>query len=177
MEYQDSSAAFLLKMLYNQYVVEYNHNTLEVQPVQPTNHSFINARSVLPLHSTADASLWHACLGHANTAAIQNLTVAADGISLPPCKHTLSLTKCKTCLLAKAQHQISQQPIPPASLPWEKIYFNFFSMQLTAYNSDHFCLHFICSVTGWHVVLTMPNKDQIHLVQAVKDLAHWAKVA
>ena len=28
---------------------------------------------------------------------------------------------------------------------------------------------------GWHVVLTMPNKDQIHLVQAVKGLAYWAK--
>ena len=174
-EYQDGSAAFLLKMLYNQYVVEYNHNTLEVQPVQPTNHSFANARSALPPHSTADASLWHVRLGHANTAAIQNLTVAADGVSLPPCKHTLSSTKCETCLLAKAQRQISRRPIPPASLPWEKVYFDFFSTQPSAYNGDRFCLHFICSATGWHVVLTMPNKDQIRLVRAVKGLAHWAK--
>lgn len=57
MEYRDGSAAFLLKMLYNQYVIEYNHNTLEAQPVQLMNHSFANARSALPPHSTADTSL------------------------------------------------------------------------------------------------------------------------
>src|SRR5699024_6148642 len=89
--------------------------------------------------------------------------------------HTLSSSKCETCLLAKAQRQISRRPIPPASLPWEKVYFDFFSTKPTAYNGDRFCLHFICSATGWHVAITMPNKDQIRLVRAVKGLAHWAK--
>ena len=48
-------------------------------------------------------------------------------------------------------------------------------MQPTAYNGDCFCLHFICSATSWHVAQTMPNKDQLHLVQAVNGLVHWAK--
>ena len=132
-------------------------------------------RSELPLHSTADAELWHARLAHAGTAAVDHLTAATEGVSLPPCQHTNVSVKCETCSLSKAQHQISHWSIPPAKRPWEKVYFDFFSISPTAYNGDRHCLHFICSSTGWHIAITMPNKDQIQVIRAFRGLVSWAK--
>ena len=175
LEFRDGSIACLFKPLYEQYVVEYNPFSSLTSLAEPQVGYSFNATSALLPHSTADASLWHARLGHASTAAIKHLTVAAEGVSLPPCRHSMASDKCETCLLAKSKRMISRRSIPPATNPWEKVYFDFFSMQPTAYNGDRSCLHFICSATGWHVAQTMPNKDQIRLVRAVNGLVHWAK--
>ena len=115
------------------------------------------------------------CLTHARTAAVDHLTAATEGVSLPPCKHMNVSASCETCCLAKAQRQISRRTISPTNGPWEKVYFDFFSNSPTAYNGDHFCLHFVCSATGWHIAVTMPNKDQVRLIRAFKGMAYWAK--
>lgn len=165
---------------YAQDVIEYNPQSLaDEAPI--TANTFTAAKegnykkSELPPHSTADAELWHARLAHAGTAAVDHLTAATEGVSLPPCRHKNVSAKCETCNLAKSQRQISRRFIPPANAPWEKVYFDFFSNSPTAYNGDRFCLHFICSATGWHIAVTMPNKDQVRLIRAFKGLVHWAK--
>ena len=124
LEFRDGSIACLLKPLYEQYVVEYNPILSSSEP--QVGYSFANATSASQPHSTADASLWHARLGHASTAAIKHLTVAAEGVSLPPCRHSMASDKCETCLLAKSKRMISRRSIPPANHPWEKVYFDFF---------------------------------------------------
>ncbi|ODM16170.1 hypothetical protein SI65_08604 [Aspergillus cristatus] len=165
---------------YAQDVIEYNPQSLaDEAPI--TANTFATAKegnykkSELPPHSTTDAELWHARLAHAGTAAVDHLTAATEGVSLPPCRHKNVSAKCETCNLAKSQRQISRRSIPPANTPWEKVYFDFFSNSPTAYNGDRFCLHFICSATGWHIAVTMPNKDQVRLIRAFKGLVSWAK--
>ena len=173
LENQKGEIVCELHSIHSQDVIEYN----QVDDIDlPTfHHTFASERkSELPPHSTADAELWHARLAHASTAAVDHLTASAEGVSLPPCNHVNVSAKCETCRLAKAQRQISRRPIPPATKPWERVYFDYFSNSPTAYNGDRFCLHFICSATGWHIALTMPNTDQIRLIRAFKGLISWA---
>ena len=159
-------------------VIEYNPRSN--MKMTSSANIFANAkkrvkRSELSPHSTADAELWHACLAHAGSTAVDHLTAATEGVSLPSCCHTNVSAKCKICNLAKSQHQISRWSIPTAKGPWEKVYFDFFSNSSTAYNGDRYCLHFVCSNTGWHIAITMPNKDQIQIIRDFKGLVYWAK--
>lgn len=117
-------------------VIEYNPRSL-ADEAPTTVNTFTTAkersskRSELPPHSTADAELWHACLAHVGTAAVDYLTATTEGVSLPPCCHKNVSAKCETCNLAKSQRQISRRSIPPANAPWEKFYFDFFSKLFT----------------------------------------------
>lgn len=178
----------------SQYVIEYNPlhvsdsydaGDIDGEIISPATsfapppNTFSTEKSVkkseLPPHSTAEAELWHARMAHASTAAIDHLTIATEGVSLPPCRHTNVSSRCETCRLAKAQRQISRRLVPPAQHPWEKVYFDFLNIKPTAYNGDRFCLHFVCSATNWHIAIPMPNKDQIRVVRVFRNLINWAK--
>lgn len=162
-----------IHQLLSQNIIEYN--PLPDLKMDLPSTSFSIKRSYQEPHSTADAELWHARLAHASTAAVDHLTASAEGVSLPPCKHKNISDSCEICKLSKAQRQISRRPVPPANKPWEKVYFDFFSVTPTGFNGDRYCLHFVCSCTGWQIAINMPNKDQIRFIRAIKGLVYWAK--
>ena len=90
-----------LHSLLSQSIIEYNPRKNE-QSLHSTLNSFSIKKSEQTPHSTADAELWHACLAHASTAAVDHLTAATEGVSLPPCKHTNISARCEICNLVKA---------------------------------------------------------------------------
>lgn len=121
-------------------------------------------------HSTANAQLRHLRLAHANTAAIDHLTVTTEGVALPPYTHKAISANCETCRLAKAKRRISRRPISRAFKPFEKLYFDFFSTKPPAYNGDRCCLLIVCSATRWQTIKTMPDKDQFRIVNAFREI-------
>lgn len=159
-------------------VIEYNPIDTHTAALDESNASaYAVQTSTQDPHSTADAERWHERLAHANTAAIDHLTVTADGVSLPPCTHKAISANCETCRLAKAKCQISRRSIPRADRLFEKLYFDFFSMKPMAYNGDRCCLLIVCSTTRWQSIKTMPDKDQYRIINAFREVVARAKNA
>ncbi|KAG2000757.1 hypothetical protein GB937_010867, partial [Aspergillus fischeri] len=147
---------------------ESKHN-MEVVEYSPISNIFaMNRYSERAHESAATSERWHQRLAHLGDEAVQHLEEASIGAKVLSCKRSI----CETCRLAKAAKQISRTPRERSTEPFESVHFDLIPLHI-AHNGDRWVTHFVCESTGWHVVYTHPDKDQLNGL--IKQFIQWVK--
>lgn len=147
---------------------ESKHN-MEVVEYNPISNIFAMNRYLERSHeSAATSERWHQRLAHLGDEAVQHLEEASIGAKVLSCKRSI----CETCRLAKAAKQISRTPRERSTEPFESVHFDLIPLPI-AHNGDRWVTHFVCESTGWHVIYTHPDKDQLNGL--IKQFIQWVE--
>lgn len=147
---------------------ESRHN-MEVVEYNPISNIFaMNRYSERPHETAATSERWHQRLAHLGDEAVQHLEEASIGTKVLSCKRSI----CKTCRLAKAAKQISRTPRERSTETFGSIHFDLIPLPI-AHNGDRWVTHFVCELTGWHVIYTHPDKDQLN--DLIKQFIQWVE--
>ncbi|KAF7174442.1 hypothetical protein CNMCM5623_007239 [Aspergillus felis] len=159
-EDQDGIPICRTELRHNLEVVEYN-------PIPP-NIFAMNRYSEKPHESAETSERWHQRLAHLGDEAVQHLEEASIGAKVLSCKRSI----CETCRLAKAFKQISRTPRERSTEPFGTVHFDLIQLP-TAHNGDRWITHFVCEATGWHIIYTHPDKDQLN--DLIKQFIEWVQ--
>jgi len=169
---RDNQTFGYIEERHQQWVLEYN---------SPSNSAF-PAHSAKPRSLRASMKTWHRRLGHLNKEAIKHLLTQAkmDSINKDTITNEASEeiqigedpTKddhdqlCEICQVSNSKKQISRQPVPRATNPFEKVHLDLIPFK-RAYNGKEWVEHFLDDCTRMNHIRTMSKKSEAF--QGVKD--------
>lgn len=114
-------------------------------------------RSSDPHLTKGSYDLWHARLGHPNEQVLKHLEKAATNVEID---QNSTLSSCETCLISKAERQISRRPMTIGDQPFEAVHWDLIHMT-KAYNHCKYVSHLIDPVTKYQISSNLSRKDQV----------------
>jgi hypothetical protein len=126
-------------------------------------------------HQIDELAVWHSRLGHAGHEAIKRLPEAAIGVNLPiesPNSRDQPPnppSPCETCAESKLSAQISRVPATPGDHAFQKVSIDLIEFN-SGYNGDRYAIHLVDSYTNFHLLWTIPDKEQHTLMPCIENM-------
>jgi hypothetical protein len=126
-------------------------------------------------HQIDELATWHSRLGHAGHEAIKRLPQAAIGVNLPiepsnsKDQPPNPPSPCETCAQSKLTAQISRIPATPGDQAFQKVSIDLIGFNL-GHNGDKYALHLVDSYTNFHLLWTIPDKEQHTLMPCIENM-------
>ncbi|KAJ5665599.1 uncharacterized protein N7477_008047 [Penicillium maclennaniae] len=106
-------------------------------------------------------SLWHQRLGHPSLDTVKHLEASTTGVVID--HFSAKKQPCETCLISKAQRQVSRRPMHIGDQPFETLHWDLIHLG-PGINNILYASHTYCPVTKYHLLVTIARKHLIQLL-------------
>ncbi|KAJ5666537.1 uncharacterized protein N7477_008985 [Penicillium maclennaniae] len=144
----------------------FNTTMKPIQPIQEESDPEDDIYEPMALASSYDSpilkgsdSLWHQRLGHPSLDTVKHLEASTTGVVID--HFSAEKQPCETCLISKAQRQVSRRPMHIGDQPFETLHWDLIHLG-PGINNILYASHAYCPVTKYHLLVTIARK---HLIQ------------